>query len=121
MIGKSNHEGTIAACGTPQERLVTKYWFYCAPRPRVYWFRNPKIATDYPDWTLSGTCDTANLIKAGSPSQSLVAGALVEEYEGSFGVSGCTPSLSIHKANKSVPSKEAQDALVKWITDGAAK
>ena len=76
--------------------------------------------SEYTDISESNfACDAAILVEPGQPNASLVAGALVEKIRDQFTVAGCTPNLTGHIELQAEISAAAQEALIKWIENGA--
>ena len=70
---------------------------------------------------INNGCDSALLINPSQPNKSIAAAVIVADVFNNFEVSGCTPGYTNHiQYMAATPvNSTVQDAIVKWIKDGA--
>ena len=79
------------------------------------------VNKDYPDWAnfKNGNCNDIPFIQPGDAAGSTVVTSLIESY--SVNQTSCTSSYNLHVVEHvEITDSEIQNALVDWITEGAA-
>ena len=79
------------------------------------------VNKDYPDWAAvkNGDCNDIPFIQPGDAAGSTVVTSLIESY--SVNQTSCTSSYNLHVVEHvEITDSEIQNALVDWITEGAA-